>query len=92
MRPHQATRTYLAARIPKSLGYTFTFGALAALATTRPRGALRRLALHDRYAAMGAYFHDLSGWEMPYWFSPEAPPPKVEYTYDRQPWHDLAAR
>jgi glycine cleavage system T protein len=90
-RPHQATRAFLGARIPKSLGYTFTYGPLPHWHHKTARG-LRRLALHDRYAAMGAYFHDLSGWEMPYWFSPDAPPPKVDYTYDRQPWHDLAAR
>jgi 4-methylaminobutanoate oxidase (formaldehyde-forming) len=90
-RPHQATRHYLGARIPKALGYTFTFGPLPHWHHKTARG-LRRLALHDRYAALGAYFHDLSGWEMPYWFSPDGPPPKVEYSYARQPWHDLAAR
>lgn len=90
-RPHQATRAYLGARIPKSLGYTFTYGPLPHWHHKTARG-MRRLALHDRYAAMGAYFHDLSGWEMPYWFSPDAPPPKVEYSYDRQPWHALSAR
>ncbi|NJN35781.1 MAG: FAD-dependent oxidoreductase [Nitrospiraceae bacterium] len=90
-RPHQATRAYLAARIPKSLGYTFTYGPLPHWHHKTARG-MRRLALHDRYAAIGAYFHDLSGWEMPYWFSPDAPPPKVDYSYDRQPWHALSAR
>jgi len=34
---------------------------------------------------------ELSGWEVPNWFSPGAPPPKVEYTYARQPWHGLSA-
>jgi glycine cleavage system T protein len=90
-RPHQATRAHLGARIPKSLGYTFTFGPMPHYHHTSARN-VRKLALHDRYAAMGAYFVDLSGWEMPYWFSPDAPPPKVEYTYARQPWHDLSAR
>ncbi len=91
MRPHHATRSYLGARIPKSLGYTFTYGPLPHWHHKTARG-MRRLALHDRYAALGAYFHDLSGWEMPYWFSPDTPLPKVEYTYDRQPWHDLSAQ
>jgi 4-methylaminobutanoate oxidase (formaldehyde-forming) len=89
-RPHQATRSYLGARIPKSLGYTFTYAPLPHFKHTTARG-MRRLALHERYAAMGAYFVELSGWEMPNWFSPDAPPPKVEYTYARQPWHALAA-
>ncbi len=90
-RPHQATRHFLGQRIPKSLGYTFTYGPLPHWHHKTARG-MRRLALHDRYAAMGAYFHDLSGWEMPYWFSPDAPPPKVEYSHTRQPWHALSAR
>jgi glycine cleavage system T protein len=91
-RPHHATKAFLGQRIPKSLGYTFTFGPLPHWHHKTARG-MRRLALHDRYAAMGAYFHDLSGWEMPYWFSPDAPPPKVDYaSHARQPWHDLSAR
>jgi 4-methylaminobutanoate oxidase (formaldehyde-forming) len=91
MRPHQATRSYLGARIPRSLGYTFTFGPLPHWHHQTARG-LRRLALHDRYAALGAHFHDLSGWEVPYWFSPDVPPPRVEHTHDRQAWHALSAR
>jgi glycine cleavage system aminomethyltransferase T/glycine/D-amino acid oxidase-like deaminating enzyme len=91
-RPHHATKAFLGQRIPKSLGYTFTFGPLPHWHHKTARG-MRRLALHDRYAAMGAYFHDLSGWEMPYWFSPDAPPPKVDYaSHARQPWHALSAR
>jgi 4-methylaminobutanoate oxidase (formaldehyde-forming) len=91
-RPHQATRAFLGQRIPKSLGYTFTYGPLPHWHHKTARG-LRRLPLHDRYAAMGAYFHDLSGWEMPWWFSPDAAPPQVDYaSHARQPWHALSAR
>lgn len=91
-RPHHATRHFLGQRIPKALGYTFTFAPLPHWHHKTARG-MRRLALHDRYAAMGAYFHDLSGWEMPYWFSPDAPPPPVDYGFHgRQAWHALSAR
>ncbi|MFY9209494.1 MAG: FAD-dependent oxidoreductase [Aestuariivita sp.] len=91
-RPHQATRAFLGARIPKSLGYTFTYAPLPHWHHKTARG-MRRLALHDRYAAMGAYFNELSGWEMPYWFSPDAPPPAVDdASHARQPWHELSAR
>lgn len=91
-RPHEATRHFLGARTPKALGYTFTYGPLPHWHHKTARG-MRRLALHDRYAAMGAYFNAYSGWEMPYWFSPDAPPPPVDHaSHARQPWHALAER
>lgn len=90
-RPHQATRHFLGQRIPKSLGYIFSHAPLPHWHHKTARN-LRRLALHDRYVALGAHFHDLSGWEMPYWFAPDGPAPQVEYSYARQPWHALSAR
>ncbi len=91
-RPHQATRHFLGQRIPKALGYIFTYAPLPHWHHKTARG-MRRLALHDRYAAMGAYFNELSGWEMPWWFSPDAAPPPVDYaSHARQPWHALSAR
>ncbi len=91
-RPHHATRAFLGQRIPKALGYTFTFGHLPQWHHKTARG-MHRLALHDRYSAIGGHFHDRSGWEMPYWFSPDALPPEVDYaSHARQPWHALSAR
>jgi len=90
IRPHHATRAFLGKRIPDALGYSFTYGSLPHYEHASARN-MRRLALHDRYAALGARFTDLSGWEMPKWFSPDSPPPEVTYDYTRQPWHALAA-
>jgi 4-methylaminobutanoate oxidase (formaldehyde-forming) len=50
------------------------------------RGA-KRSALHDRLAATGAYFKDVSGWEGPDWYAPEGHEAKVDsLSWGRQPW------
>lgn len=87
---HESTRTFLAARIPDALGYIFSHAGLPNFKHKSARGA-RRLALHDRYEALGAYFVPLSGWEMPFWFSPHASAPPVEYRFGRQEWFTLSA-
>ena len=50
------------------------------------RGA-KKSALHDRLAARGAYFKDVSGWEGPDWYAPPGVSPTVEkLTWGRQNW------
>jgi 4-methylaminobutanoate oxidase (formaldehyde-forming) len=50
------------------------------------RGA-KRSAIHDRLAARGAYFKDVSGWEGPDWYAPPGVEPKVEkLSWGRQNW------
>jgi len=88
---HQSTQAFLAARTPHTLGYIFNHAGLPNYEHTSARN-VRRLALHDRYAARGAYFVSLSGWEMPYWFSQDGARPPVEYTYERQPWFHYSAQ
>jgi 4-methylaminobutanoate oxidase (formaldehyde-forming) len=52
------------------------------------RGA-KRSALHDRLAAAGAYFKDVSGWEGADWYAPAGHEAKVEtLSWGRQPWFD----
>jgi len=42
---------------------------------------------HDRLAAAGAYFGDISGWESPYWYAPEGHEPKIEkHSWRRENW------
>ena len=89
--PHQSTHAFLAARTPHTLGYVFNHAGLPNYKHKSARN-VRRLALHDRYAARGAYFVSLSGWEMPYWFSQDGANPPVEYTYERQPWFHYSAQ
>jgi len=50
------------------------------------RGA-KKSPFHDRLAALGAYFRDVSGWESPDWFAPEGHEPRVEkLSWGRQNW------
>ncbi|MDQ3368075.1 MAG: FAD-dependent oxidoreductase [Myxococcota bacterium] len=43
--------------------------------------------LHDRLAARGAYFKDVSGWEGPDWYAPAGVEPRVEQlAWTRQNW------
>ena len=88
---HEATRTYLADRTPALLSAGFANYMLPNWKHTTARN-VRRLPLHDRYAAKGAYFVALSGWEMPNWFAPDSPKPKVAYEFGRQDWFHLSAR
>jgi 4-methylaminobutanoate oxidase (formaldehyde-forming) len=50
------------------------------------RGA-KKSPFHDRLAAAGAYFKDVSGWESPDWYAPKGVEPKVEkLSFSRQNW------
>ena len=50
------------------------------------RGA-KRSPVHDRLAARGAYFKDVSGWEGPDWYAPPGVKPEVErLSWGRQNW------
>ncbi len=47
----------------------------------------KRSPFHDRLAAQGAYFGDVSGWESPYWFAPPGHEPRIEtYSWGRENW------
>jgi 4-methylaminobutanoate oxidase (formaldehyde-forming) len=87
---YESTKAFLAERTPHTLGYIFNYALLPNYSHQSARN-VRRLALHDRYAARGAYFVALSGWEMPYWFSQDGKNPSVEYNFERQPWFYYSA-
>jgi len=88
--PHESTKSFLAERTPHTLGYLFSHATLPNYSHKSARN-VRRLALHDRYAARGAHFESLSGWEMPHWFSQDGATPAVEYNFERQPWFYYSA-
>jgi len=66
LHPYQATPAYRRARTAESLGRVYA----AHHPTSVPRTArgARRSPLHDRLAAAGARFTEVSGWESPSWF------------------------
>jgi glycine cleavage system aminomethyltransferase T/glycine/D-amino acid oxidase-like deaminating enzyme len=54
--------------------------------TTTARGA-KKSVLHDRLQAQGAYFRDVSGWEVPDWFAPAGQQPVIEkHSWGRENW------
>ena len=69
--PAHATRRTrsTAARAPSSRS-AWSTSATTRRARCRPRAAPRRSAFHDRLAARGAYFRDVSGWEGADWYAP----------------------
>ncbi|WP_299692652.1 FAD-dependent oxidoreductase [uncultured Tateyamaria sp.] len=77
---------HLMARAPEILGthYEVPFPGRQ-LQTARN---LRKLPLHDRYAAAGAVNGQFYGWERPLYFG-DAP---KRLTFDRPAWHDAVAR
>lgn len=69
LEPYQTTPEYRRTRTVESLGMVYQCH-YPTRAMQTARGA-RRSALHDRLAAAGAYFRDVSGWEGPDWYAPE---------------------
>jgi glycine cleavage system aminomethyltransferase T/glycine/D-amino acid oxidase-like deaminating enzyme len=48
---------------------------------------VKKSAVHDRLAAAGAYFRDVSGWEGADWYAPAGQEPKVEkLSWGRENW------
>ena len=90
MAAHESVQHYLLDRLPDALSYIFNDASLPNAKHKSARG-IRRLPLHDRYAAKGAYFVSLSGWEMPNWFAPDGPKPEVRAEFGRQDWFHLSA-
>jgi len=84
---YQTTPEYRATRTVESLGMVYqchypTRSMLTARnAKTSP--------LHDRLAARGAHFRDVSGWEGADWYAPADAAPRVEtLSWGRQHWFD----
>jgi 4-methylaminobutanoate oxidase (formaldehyde-forming) len=47
----------------------------------------RKSPFHDRLAAQGAYFRDVSGWESPGWYAPEGEEPEIDkLSWGRENW------
>ncbi len=82
---YQANPEYRRERTIESLGMVYK----CHYPTMTPQTArgVKRSAIHDRLAAAGAYFRDVSGWEGADWYAPAGHAPKVEkLSWGRQNW------
>jgi heterotetrameric sarcosine oxidase gamma subunit len=85
LHPYQSNPEYRATRTVESLGMVYQCHYPTRSMQTA-RGA-KRSALHDRLAARGAYFRDVSGWEGADWYAPPGVEAKVDrLSWGRQPW------
>ena len=84
LQPYQANPEYRRTRTVESLGMVYQCHyPTRSMATAR--GA-KRSALHDRLAARGAYFRDVSGWEGADWYAPAGVEPQSELTWGKPSW------
>jgi 4-methylaminobutanoate oxidase (formaldehyde-forming) len=82
---YQANPEYRRTRTVESLGMVYQCHYPTRSMQTA-RGA-KKSAFHDRLAARGAYFRDVSGWEGADWYAPEGIEPVVEkLSWGRQNW------
>jgi 4-methylaminobutanoate oxidase (formaldehyde-forming) len=82
---YQATREYRRTRTVESLGMVYQCHyPTRSMQTAR---GVKRSPLHDRLAARGAYFRDVSGWEGADWYAPPGVEPRVgRLSWGRQSW------
>ena len=82
---YQANPEYRRIRTVESLGMVYQCHYPTRSMMTA-RGA-KKSALHDRLAAQGAYFRDVSGWEGADWYAPDGLPPDMDkLSWGRQSW------
>jgi len=82
---YQCNPEYRAQRALESLGLVYACHYPDRSPVTA-RGA-RKSPFHDRLAAMGACFRDVSGWECPGWYAPEGQEPVADrLTWGRPNW------
>jgi 4-methylaminobutanoate oxidase (formaldehyde-forming) len=82
---YQSNPEYRRTRTVESLGMVYQCHyPTRSMATARDA---KRSPLHDRLAARGAYFKDVSGWEGADWYAPSGVPARVErLSWGRQNW------
>jgi 4-methylaminobutanoate oxidase (formaldehyde-forming) len=85
LHPYQNNPQYRRERTVESLGLVYKHHYPTRTPETA-RGA-KRSPFHDRLAAQGAYFKDVSGWEGADWYAPPGTPAVVEkLSWGRQNW------
>jgi 4-methylaminobutanoate oxidase (formaldehyde-forming) len=88
MQRFQNNKTYLTARVQESLGLLYAdHFPFRQNETARD---IRHTPLHERWAARGAVFAEVAGWERPGFFAP-APGAKYDYAWTRPAWFKHSA-
>lgn len=83
--PYQANPEYRRERTVEALGLVYRCH-YPTMSLQTARGA-KKSPFHDRLAAAGAYFKDVSGWEGADWYAPEGVEPKVDkLSWGRHNW------
>jgi glycine cleavage system aminomethyltransferase T/glycine/D-amino acid oxidase-like deaminating enzyme len=86
MLPFQGTGAYLRDRALEGLGLLYAMHwPQRQYATARPA---RLSPLHERLAARGACFAELTGWERPGWFGAPGAKSEYDYSYGRTRWFE----
>ncbi|MBB4277618.1 4-methylaminobutanoate oxidase (formaldehyde-forming) [Rhizobium mongolense] len=88
--PFQINKRYLHDRIPEVLGLHYKMHWPGHQPETS-RG-VRKSALHDRWAKLGASFGEGMGWERPMWFAGEGQPTENVYSYSEPNWFKHTAQ
>ncbi len=84
MVPFQGNARYLHDRTTEGLGLLYAMHwPFRQFETSR---GIRRTALHERLAAAGACFGELSGWERANWYAKPGETPEYAYSFKRQNW------
>ncbi|MSP91701.1 MAG: FAD-dependent oxidoreductase [Myxococcales bacterium] len=87
LHPYQANPAYRRTRTVEMLGMVYRCH-YPTMAPQTARGA-KVSALHDRLAAKGAYFRDVSGWEGADWFAPPGhAAERGQLSWGRQHWFE----
>jgi glycine cleavage system T protein len=87
--PHQATKSFISARVTETLGLLFAdHFPHRQFATAR---GVRHTPFHEYFAVRGACFGETAGWERPHWFLPHEDllrggEPEWQYSWKRPPW------
>jgi 4-methylaminobutanoate oxidase (formaldehyde-forming) len=82
---YQSNPEYRKKRTVESLGMVYRCH-YPTLSPQTARGA-KKSPFHDRLAAAGAYFRDVSGWEGPDWYAPKGTKPEVDQlSWKRMNW------
>jgi len=87
--PFQNNRDFLRARVAETPGLQYRM-AWPNYEFESARGT-RKSVLHDRVAALGAFFGSKMAIERPTWFTRNSVKPRTDYSFGRQNWWDCVA-